>query len=162
MSFRVVFLAVLLVVVVGGGAMAYLGWERFQSAQESTTANAEVCGALKARERRALLGVPSPTRQDRLEGVNAEFTCRWSPKNADPTKHLIEVVSTPARHWADGLATSVDSATGMFQPGALDPARMESLKVLARNADQLGDREACALAGTTFEMSGARRRLRRW
>jgi hypothetical protein len=81
MSFRTVLVGVLLLILLGGGGLAWKGWDAVSDLVTKVEAKQEICSTLDESERLDLVGVETPTKLSNVEGSLDPYTCRWATKD---------------------------------------------------------------------------------
>lgn len=112
---------------------------------------APVCASLTARERTALVGVPTPEQAT----DNTTSRCQWTSADGEAA---VLVIAMSSSEWANGLPTIVTQMRDL--PAITDADRLE-LDRLQKELDDLSvlsDREACRFFGEIARLGGAQAR----
>jgi hypothetical protein len=154
-SFRTVLLGVLLLILLGGGALAWKGWDAVSGFVAEVEAKQEICSTLDDAERLDLLGVETPTKLLNVEGSLDPYTCRWATKDYKTVVAFVEAVSAPADEWAVEARNTLASSAA-----AQDPMRASRLLKAAGKPPRTAA-DGCRFARVLFEATGAPRGAKR-
>lgn len=152
MSFRAVFLGLLLFVVLGGGGLAWSGWNAVSGFVDKVESKRKICSTLDEAERLDLVGVDTPKEQWNLDGSLGRYTCRWATEDFETVPTFVEVVSVPADTWAEltrsELASRVVAGSDLRRVGQL---------LKAADKPEMTASDGCRVARMLFEFTGAAR-----
>jgi hypothetical protein len=151
MSFRTVFLAALLVSVLGGAGFVWKGLNAV-SGLVREDAKDDLCTALDADEREQILGVAATTRVDLGNASLGASTCRWAEDANGVSTTFLEVASAPA---ADAVAALLDQFSPERTAG-LDQRAVAQVRRLLEPGVGASGADACRVIEKTFDLSGAR------
>jgi len=148
-SFRAVFIGVVLLSVFGVVGLAWKGWDAASEYFDRDEAKAQICSTLDAADRRDLLSTDTPKKLSNVEGALDSYTCRWATEDFRTVPAFVEAVSAPADKWATHARSALPSLLARS-----DANTASRLRKAADNATTSAD--GCRFAKLLFQATGAR------